>query len=277
MSFVNYRHDLTVFRLSTNYGKSIVSDYKNGVALRALVCQYGKLHQLKKIDIREMLTCAGFEIRNPQCYLLKSRCQWYLFNGRYFQGTWELRYAIWLTANNVTFKSQKEIDPLLYELNGKQHLYYPDFYLPSLNRYIEIKGRYKARDKIKMDVIKHVYAKHEFLIITQADLKAQGIWNFYKQQNINFTDYVISADNKQRQIDLFLKNNDKQHVLASFNEEFQSISGHKSTRIKFALRRLREKYNVSVDVIKRVFEIWSIAKEGSGSFISRMPFCTRLN
>lgn len=79
------------------------------------------------------------------------------------QGTWELKYAKWLNENNINWVRSRKIN-LKYKLfkDDYMHTYYPDFYLPDLNKYIEIKGFYwkskdgKIDDKRKMQqVINH--------------------------------------------------------------------------------------------------------------------------
>lgn len=63
-------------------------------------------------------------------------------------GSWELLVANYLTDNNI--KWTNKIDEIfVYPFNGKERRYYPDFYLPELDKYIEVKGYERERDRIK--------------------------------------------------------------------------------------------------------------------------------
>jgi hypothetical protein len=42
---------------------------------------------------------------------------------------------------------------LYYFIDDIKKTYNPDFYLPELNEYIEVKGYFSEKDKIKMDAV----------------------------------------------------------------------------------------------------------------------------
>lgn len=65
---------------------------------------------------------------------IKSR---YFYNNEYFDSSWELAYYIWLQNNNINFEYHNGFS-FTYYINGKKHLYFPDFKID--NQYIEIKG-----------------------------------------------------------------------------------------------------------------------------------------
>lgn len=83
------------------------------------------------------------------------------------KGSWELKVANFLNEKNI--KWTNIIEPRPYFWNGDWHLYFPDFYLPEQNIYIEIKGYERNRDvekwsqfkgkllKIKLKEIKDLY------------------------------------------------------------------------------------------------------------------------
>lgn len=63
---------------------------------------------------------------------------------------WEYEFAVWCDNNNIQWeKNQKSFE---YEWNGKR-LYYPDFFLKDLNRYVEVKGYERERDGAKWKVV----------------------------------------------------------------------------------------------------------------------------
>ena len=87
---------------------------------------------------------------NPESYSasnVSGRVKNYEINGMTVKGTWELTVAEYLNEQNI--KWTNKLKPIPYEWNNKWHLYFPDFYLPDLNLYIEVKGYERDRDKAK--------------------------------------------------------------------------------------------------------------------------------
>lgn len=84
------------------------------------------------------------------------------YNGMKFHGKWEVEVAKWLDRNNIKF-FRDEITPFEYFWNGKIHLYFPDFYLPDFDVYIEVKGYETERDRCKWKSVKRlvVFKKNE--------------------------------------------------------------------------------------------------------------------
>lgn len=69
------------------------------------------------------------------------------YNGHILKGSWELATAQWLDSLGILWES--EVNPQLYFWNGSEHLYFPDFYLPDENIYLEVKGYKRDRDEAK--------------------------------------------------------------------------------------------------------------------------------
>lgn len=79
-------------------------------------------------------------------------------------GGWEKLVADYLNANNI--KWTNKIDKKIYYFwNGSNRIYYPDFYLPDYNKYIEVKGYQRERDLIKWETI-----KDRLIIIKQKEI-----------------------------------------------------------------------------------------------------------
>lgn len=105
------------------------------------------------------------------------------------QGTWEYITGEWLNKNNISFKRK----PIIFK---KYRRYTPDFYLPDLDLYIEVKGWWKDRDIFKM---KTCLEEHPGIIIKIID--SEVIKKLKKSENISieelkkfdelFKDYII--------------------------------------------------------------------------------------
>ena len=94
---------------------------------------------------------------NPEHY---SKChnrrgfkhEWY--NGYYLDSSWELDVAKYLDRNNILW--EKPRNGFRYEMDGEEHLYYPDFHLIEYDRYIEVKGFERDKDLIKYRTIENL-------------------------------------------------------------------------------------------------------------------------
>lgn len=89
-------------------------------------------------------------IDNPDSYAkhnVVGRVKNVEYNGHILKGSWELIVAKWLDSMDISWMS--EVNPKQYNWNGSEHLYFPDFYLPNEDVYIEVKGYMRERDLAK--------------------------------------------------------------------------------------------------------------------------------
>lgn len=87
---------------------------------------------------------------NPASYTAENvsgRTKLYEINGTKVKGTWELLVAEELNSNGI--KWTNIIKGFPYEWESKIRTYYPDFYLPEHDTYIEVKGYERDRDRAK--------------------------------------------------------------------------------------------------------------------------------
>ena len=131
-------------RLGIN--KPIISDetrYKMGNSWR------GKKHtEQEKIAISNGMKKAVKE--NPESYSsinINGRVGVYYYKGVKLNGTWEVIFAEYLDRNNIRW--ERPTIGFEYIWNNDKHTYYPDFYLPDIDVYVEIKGYERERDKFK--------------------------------------------------------------------------------------------------------------------------------
>lgn len=69
------------------------------------------------------------------------------YDGNIFDSSWEVLVAKYLDDNNIIWERPRV--GFDYEYEGKMHVYYPDFYVPSIDKYIEVKGYKRANDDVK--------------------------------------------------------------------------------------------------------------------------------
>lgn len=107
-------------------------------------------------------------LENPESYTSKNVCGRVKIEdycGEKFHGKWELETAIWLDKNNI--KWERKVNPFNYFWNNAWHLYFPDFYLPKLNVYLEVKGYETERDKCKWNSVFNlvIFKKNEIQLL----------------------------------------------------------------------------------------------------------------
>lgn len=88
------------------------------------------------------------------CNFVNGRTPRLEYNGVILNGTWELIVAKYLDFNNI--KWERPSIPFEYIWENKTHLYYPDFYLPEYDIYLEVKGYERERDKCKWKVVSNL-------------------------------------------------------------------------------------------------------------------------
>lgn len=78
--------------------------------------------------------------------------------------SWEIKFVQLL--NNLNIKWDRNYKHFPYEFDNSKKRYYPDFFLPELNIWIEIKGR-----EVSRDLAKWKYFPNELSVIRGKDLK----------------------------------------------------------------------------------------------------------
>lgn len=119
-------------------------------------------------------------INNPQSYCssnVNGRVKKVKYQDRWFDSKWEVIVAKYLDDLNI--KWDREVTGIEYEYEGKKHLYFPDFYLPEYDKYIEVKGYERKRDLYKYSCLNN-------LII----LKKDEIHNIIKN-NFDIKQYIF--------------------------------------------------------------------------------------
>jgi hypothetical protein len=88
---------------------------------------------------------------NPESYTSsnRGRVKQIEYHGLKFHGNWEFEFYKFCERNEIACERVTKFFP--YVWNGSSHNYFPDFYLPSLNAWVEIKGYKTERDDAKWE------------------------------------------------------------------------------------------------------------------------------
>lgn len=106
-------------------------------------------------EARERLSKSTSAYLESINYESHGRVKWYscqniLGNVYKCQGLWEYNVAIKLNEMNILWERGKQIS---YIKNGITKTYNPDFYLPTTNEYLEVKGLYSPECRQKMKLV----------------------------------------------------------------------------------------------------------------------------
>ena len=97
------------------------------------------------------------------------------------QGTWELKYALWLNQQGITWIRPSNSFKWASEDDVITHAYHPDFYLPESNTYVEIKGfmwkdpNRKIDDARKLRLVQEQNPSLVLRVLMKSDLKNLGV------------------------------------------------------------------------------------------------------
>lgn len=93
-------------------------------------------------------------LEHPESYCssnVNGRAKHCIYKSIKLDSSWELIVAKYLDSLNINWI--KNINSFNYIWNGKQHKYFPDFYLVDYNYYVEVKGYERKRDICKYDSV----------------------------------------------------------------------------------------------------------------------------
>ena len=103
---------------------------------------------------------------NPDSYSssnVNGRVKKVIYKDITLDSQWEVDFVVWLDEKGVIWERPNK--GFEYDYKDKKHIYYPDFYLPDYNVYVEVKGYKRDKDEYKWKVINNL------IIILQEDIK----------------------------------------------------------------------------------------------------------
>ncbi len=86
-------------------------------------------------------------IENDSWHISFSKSRTHEYKGVKFHGLWEVKFAMHLDDKNVEWRRPTE--KFQYDFEGKLRNYTPDFWIPELDSYVEIKGYPTSKDEAK--------------------------------------------------------------------------------------------------------------------------------
>lgn len=97
--------------------------------------------------------------KNPDSYSISNisgRVKSYDYTDSYgnkikLKGKWELKVAMFLDNKNIEWTNIVIPQEYFWNYDNNTHLYFPDFYLPDYDTFLEIKGFERDRDRSKWD------------------------------------------------------------------------------------------------------------------------------
>jgi len=85
------------------------------------------------------------------------------YSGSLLNSTWEYKFVSWCDKNKI--ECERNEKGFTYEWSGSR-TYYPDFYLPGKDIYVEIKGYERERDRCKWKVF-----PNELIVLKKNEIK----------------------------------------------------------------------------------------------------------
>lgn len=95
--------------------------------------------------------------QNPESYSTKNVCgrvRQIEYNGQILSGSWELLAAKFFDSHQIRWT--RNVTPVSYFWNGKDHFYFPDFYLSEYDLFVEVKGYCRDRDIAKWSAVDNI-------------------------------------------------------------------------------------------------------------------------
>lgn len=85
----------------------------------------------------------------------------------------EIKYFEYLEKNNIEWSKPSYISYVTPD--GKQHRYFPDFFLTGTQKFIEVKGYYWPTDKVKMKLVMEQNPTIDVKILFKEDIDNLGV------------------------------------------------------------------------------------------------------
>ena len=120
------------------------------------------MRKRKKRTAREVEKWFQKKSQRPTRFIYRSKAGSVI----YMKSSWEVRYANWLDSQKLKWYYEPLAVP-----TGYGHYYFPDFFLPKLNEWHEVKGRVTKTAACKMEAFRKLYPDTTLKIIGAKEMK----------------------------------------------------------------------------------------------------------
>jgi hypothetical protein len=123
------------------------------------------------------------------------RCKWYVHikpdnSTVKLQGTWEVVFARHMDRLNIEYESHR--GTIKYFYRGVERSYYPDFYIPAMNVYVDVKGAFfNELQRDKFSSIKECNPNIEIYLVTKEVFRDLGIDIQRESTSLNVDQSII--------------------------------------------------------------------------------------
>lgn len=87
------------------------------------------------------------------------------YKGNWMRSSWEVAFAKYCIKNHIKYRYESKT----FDLGNMT--YTPDFYLPETDTYIEIKGWWRDKAKVKFNAFKNKYSKVKIKVLMKKNLE----------------------------------------------------------------------------------------------------------
>ena len=100
---------------------------------------------------------------------------WYETSSKkiFLRSSWEHKYAQYLDRLNIKWEYEPKYFTLF--IDNKACTYTPDFYLPDIDTFIEIKGYWRLDAKLKFKQFRESYSNIKIFVYGKQELKNLGV------------------------------------------------------------------------------------------------------
>lgn len=116
---------------------------------------------------------------NPESYSTRHNSKYIKIDDVSFDSSWEVLFYNWCFLNSI--KCLRCQNYFLYTWEDNQRNYFPDFYLPELKVYVEIKGYETQQDLAKWSSVKET-----LIILREKEIKRIKNNDFLIEHLLNF-------------------------------------------------------------------------------------------
>lgn len=101
---------------------------------------------------------------------LKNTSKKYFYNGTFYRSSWEVKTAQYFDLHQIYY----EYEAYYFQL-ARYSRFFPDFYLPVYNMFIEVKGYARPLFLRKLKKFREMYSNVNYEIWDKTVLKTRGI------------------------------------------------------------------------------------------------------